>query len=421
MVTIDSSEGSSLPQYSKSGYGFLEAVLDQVHVGPLVAALDGNRTKGRPGYGPEPLLRAILVKYLLKIRFTNQLTERLRGSARLRAICGFGDQVPTESTFSRFVSRLADHQDLVEEAVVNSVNELKGLVPAVKHREGRQPQPLPPLGSVLAIDSTGFESYANPNRTPVSDPDAAWGVKHSAKAKEGGTDWVFGYKMHLVSDAVHGVPLAFTITPANESDSTQLPTVVQKTLRTYPWMEPACLLADRGYDSEPNHRTLFDLGITPVIHIRKPTAKDGLHDGIYDKRGRPLCLGQAPMKYIRTDPDTGHHLFRCRAKGCPLLGQGLVPNCRQEVWEDPEDNLRVIGVLPRSSKAWRRLYRMRMSVERVFRSLKHSRGLEGHCFRGMPKILLHSTLSVLTFLMTSLARLRLKDPDRMRQMSVCIA
>ena len=127
------------------------------------------------------------------------------------------------------------------------------------------------------------------------------------------------------------------------------------------------------------------------------------------------------MKYVRTDPDTGHHLFRCQPQGCPLLGQGLVPNCQDQIWENPQDNLRVIGVLPRSSRAWGRLYRMRMSIERVFRSLKHSRGLEGQCVRGIPKILLHSTVSVLTFLTTSMARIRNGHPDQMRQMTVKVA
>ena len=130
-----------------------------------------------------------------------------------------GDDVPSESALSRFVTRLADHQLLVEQWLVNATEELRGLVPTVKQREGRQDQPLPPLGMVLAVDSTLFLTYSNPNRKVVSDPDARWGVKHSSRAKDGDTEWGFGYKMHLVSDATHGVPLAFTITPANENDS----------------------------------------------------------------------------------------------------------------------------------------------------------------------------------------------------------
>ena len=205
--------------------------------------------------------------------------------------------------------------------------------------------------------------------------------------------------MHLVSDATHGVPLAFTITSANEGDSTQLRKVTNKTFSSYPWMEPGAFLADRGYDSLTNHQFLVGLGIIPVIHIRKPTADDGLYDGIYSESGKPTCVGEQEMGYLRTDPETGAHLFRCPPEGCPLntAGTKATTHCDTETWERTEDNLRVMGPLPRFTAAWKRLYSQRMSIERIFRSLKHSRGLEGHCVMGMRKIKLLATLSVLTF------------------------
>ena len=411
------------PQPPKSGYGFLAAALDSLHDRPLLEALQAYRPTGRAGYPLRPMLRAYLAKFILNIRYNNQLLERLRGSRKLRDVCGFGSDVPSESSLSRFVTRLAGHQDLVEQCLISSTDELRELAPKVKRRKGKQDQPLPPLGAVLAVDSTLFETYSNPNRKVVSDPDARWGLKHSSKAKDGKQEWGFGYKMHLISDATHGVPLAFIITPANENDSTQLPPALRKTLAAYPWMEPGCLLADRGYDSLANHQFLVGLGIIPVIHIRKPTAQDGLYDGIYNAEGKPTCLGQQPMAYIRTDPETGAHLFRCPSEGCPLKKEGTkaVVHCDTEIWEEKDANLRVLGPLPRFTEAWKRLYRLRMSIERVFRSLKHSRGLEGHCVRLLRKITLHATLSVLTFQATALTRLRAKDADRMRTMSVKVA
>ena len=126
-------------------------------------------------------------------------------------------------------------------------------------------------------------------------------------------------------------------------------------------------------------------------------------------------MGGEEMEYVRTDPETKAHLFRCQAGGCPLKtgGTKAITHCDSEIWEQPGTNLRVLGPLPRFSSAWKRLYRQRMSIERVFRSLKHSRGLEGHCMRGMRKILLQATLSVLTFQATALARVKAKDSDRL--------
>ena len=102
-------------------------------------------------------------------------------------------------------------------------------------------------------------------------------------------------------------------------------------------------------------------------------------------------------------------------------GTKAVRHCDSEVWEGTEANLRVLGPLPRFTDAWKRLYRQRMSIERIYRSLKHSRGVEGHCVRGMRKITLHATLTVLTYQATALARLKAKDFDGMRQMTVKVA
>ena len=411
------------PSPPKSGIGFLSQVLDALDDGPLVEVLQDCRHTGRPGYHPRAMLRLYFTKYILKIRYSNQLLERLRGSRELREVCGLGDDVPSESALSRFVSRLADYQDLLEQCLSDAIDEVRDLVPAVKRRPGKQDQPLPPLGTVLAVDSTVFRSYSNPNRPVVSDPDARWGVKHSSRAKEGDTEWVFGYKMHMVSDAYHGVPLAFIVTPANDNDSPLLPVVLDKALADHPWMKPGALLADRGYDALTNHEAVFNLGIIPVIHIRKPTADDGLRDGIYTEEGFPTCMGGKAMDYVRTDPKTGAHLFRCGTGGCPLKTKGTkaIVHCDSDVWERPEDNLRILGPLPRFTDAWKRLYSLRMSIERIFRSLKHSRALDGHCFRGLRKIKLHATLSLLTYQATLLARLKGGDAERMRQMTVKVA
>ena len=85
------------------------------------------------------------------------------------------------------------------------------------------------------------------------------------------------------------------------------------------------------------------------------------------------------MDYVWTDLETGRHLFRCRADGCPLKSEGtkLATHRDGEHWEDPQMNLRVLRPLPRFTDRWRWLHKLRMSIERIFRSLKHSRGLKG--------------------------------------------
>ena len=67
---------------------------------------------------------------------------------------------------------------------------------------------------------------------------------------------------------------------------------------------------------------------------------------------------------------------------------------------------------------WKKLYKMRWSIERIFGLAKRNRNLELHCFRGFRKNLLHATLSMLTYSATALAHLNAGDRKRMRVMRV---
>ena len=196
---------------------------------------------------------------------------------------------------------------------------------------------------------------------------------------------------------------------------------MDKAQRSYPWLQPTHLLADRGYDSVHNHRLLMARGITPIIHARRPTAEDGLYDGLYDQRGRPVCDGSTPMEYVETDPESGFHRFRCPGRGCRMKARssGAVRYCdTTALWIDPNENPRAIGVVARSSKAWKRLYSRRMTIERMFGSLKTSRILDRHQYVQQSKIELHLGLSVLTYLATMLTKVDAEDVRKIRHMRI---
>ena len=97
----------------------------------------------------------------------------------------------------------------------------------------------------------------------------------------------------------------------------------------------------------------------------------------------------------------------------------MVRYCNTTVhWEDPANNLRALGVVSRSDPQWRRLYRRRPVIERMFSSLKRSRLLDKHQYVRKRKIEAHVSLSVLTYLATMLARVQSGTLDRIRHMRV---
>ena len=226
----------------------------------------------------------------------------------------------------------------------------------------------------------------------------------------------------MIDDAVHGVPLAQFVTPANVSDMNTIIPLVERAEELQDWLTISVLLADKGYDSDANYSYVDQRGAAPVITIRRmPKDKKGrvkLRDGIYTDDGVPTCMGMVPMGYVLSDPEKGH-LCRCRAEGCHLADSktGGIRHCDTEVWEDPTRNIRWFGgSVRRGSEAWRVLYSKRQAIERVFKSIKESRRLESHCVRGLVQITLHSLMSALMYQATILARLQEGDWEGMRWM-----
>ena len=95
-------------QPPKSGYGFLEAVVEAVtsHAGPLVEILEAAyQHGGNPGYPAEAMLSAYVMQFALREPYANGFLDRLGGNERLIEICNL-PQAPSEGAYSRFKKKL---------------------------------------------------------------------------------------------------------------------------------------------------------------------------------------------------------------------------------------------------------------------------------------------------------------------------
>ena len=399
-------------QPRKSGYGFLRFILESIEGLPEIQRfLDSvlhRRRNGRPGYAPAAMLRLLCLKHLLNERFNVQLLIRLRESPNLRKVCGFR-VVPSETTVCRFFRTLSEHFDLIEGAVVSMVNRLREIYPDI--------------GEIVSIDATDIESYAHSGRNPPVDSDAQKGWRTpKGKVAVSNKQRFFGYKAYVIADSMHHIPLTFILIPGKANENPILRDVFAKAQKQYEWFAPKFAIADRGYDSQDNHKYLIERGIVPIIKMRRPTGGGGdLHNGIYTVKGEPTCWGNLPMTFLKTDPDTGKHLYACPVGGCDRYRSGkrnIAIRCKESQWEDWRDNPRVIGVIPRQSEVWDTLYALRQGLERAFGSLKRSRLLNRHQYVTMTKIKAHVGMSILTYIATMLGRVAARDAERMRQMRI---
>ena len=141
------------------GYPLLRAIPDGVDDSELIAALEiPYRTGTPPRYTVRVLWRAWLSKYVLTIPYDRDLVEELRTVPELPEVCVLpadSGRAPSRSTISRFTTRLARFSDLVQKYVDRLTAILK--------------DELPGLGYAVAVDSSGIEAHAIPNRKVIVD------------------------------------------------------------------------------------------------------------------------------------------------------------------------------------------------------------------------------------------------------------
>ena len=330
---------------------------------------------GRPGFPLRAMWHAYVASFIMNLPTTNALIRALKDDPRLRRLCGFDpdkDRLPTRRTFNRFIQRLDNHSELVESMLIQITHRLK--------------DHLPDMGDVIAVDSTPLRSHSR--KATGTDPEAGWAVANSPQT---GKKWVWGYKVHLLADAVYGLPLSLIITKGNHGDSLEMLPLVRKATSDYHWLTPTAAVADRAYDSRNIHESLWnDYGIIPVMRLRGGTAD-----------GPPVCEGAQAMRFVGRDREH-RRVYQCPKEGCPLKYDRPSGQCTATHRIDPNKDIRKHGVIERDSKEWDRFYRMRKAIERVFKSMKESRRLERHCVRGLRRLRLHALMSALTFSATVL-------------------
>jgi len=383
----------------------LTLVLEALPAEKLFIALEKGRWTGRKGYSVRGMWSAFIAGILYDCHSIADVARLLERNRDVRLVCGFAkDDLPSEDALGRFLRKLLAHEKLLEECFTGLVEKLR--------------LSLPGFGAKLAVDATDIEAYDNGHRKSPSDPDAKWGVKEaktgSPKGKEKELYRWFGYKLHLIVDALYELPIAFTVTPANENDTTQMKPLLERAELSKEERQPQVVIADKGYDSKDNCLAIFkDAHAFPIIPlIEKPGWES---PDICNAKGTPTCGCGLEMVYWGRDgnylkyrcPDVlGRAKCRCRFP-CTASSDGYVLTL-PVMKEDPRRHVPV----PHESKKWARLYRMRTAVERVNSRVKDLLGLRKITLRGIAKVTVRSLLSLLVMLAAAVSmaeRHRLKE------------
>jgi len=281
-----------------------------------------SECRRRPPHPPAAMLRALIFQKVRQIPSWRKLASILKHETAWLPVLGL-ERAPNHDCFSEFTKRVGPERLRRVFLILQSQLRLS----------------YPGLGQRIAMDSTIVRGYSNPRRQKgtVSDPDAAWGVTGQKLNKP---VHVFGYKLQIACDADFGLPLDYTVVPANRSDSRLYYPTLLSTKEAGNHVN--VVIADAGYDSKRNILLTIKHHAIPIIKLNPRRSKE--------KRKR------------RAD-----YLLPVR----------------------------------RDSEEWNRYYNMRTSAERVFARLRVELGLDHLKLRRLTRVEVHFATCLIT--MTAIA------------------
>lgn len=413
----------------------LRLVLEYLPDEEFMQHLESERGNGRDEYPIRAMWNSILAGIVFEHSTIESLRRELSRNGQLRSICGFKNSlVPPPWVYSRFIDKLLEkeHMKYIEEIFNNLIKEIKEL--------------LPDFGEILAIDGKAIDSFANShnydNEEEIKgdrrrDLDANYGSKTYYYEDDKGNKYKkvkswFGYKLHLIVDAAYELPVAFKVTPASNAEQPVALELIDELDETHPDIMEDCnyFLGDRGYDDVKIIKKCWDEHeIKPIIDIRnmwkdgeETKLVEGKENIVYDYCGNVYCYDpvtgrKREMAYGGFEKDRNtlkercpaeHYGFKCKGKDeCPVTGSTRIPL---------KEDRRVFTPVARQSYKWNRIYNARTSVERVNSRLDVSYGFENHTVRGIDKMRLKCSLSLMVMLAMAVGRIKEKQADKMRSL-----
>jgi len=409
----------------------LQLVIETMPDESLMQKLEKRRKNGRDDYPIRGMWNSLLAGIVFQHPSIESLRRELSRNAQLRMVCGL-TKVPTSSAYSRFMVLLLKEEKAIHEMFVRLVEEIS--------------EELPEFGKHLAMDSKAIASFATrknrrQKRDGRRDVDADYGKKVYRGKKEDGTPWEkivrwFGYKLHLIVDAIHELPVFYSVTKASTPDVVEGRRMWKDMKETMPKRieEAETCLADKGYDDTKLIEELWEeYGVKPVIDIRNmwkdgeaTKVVSGQTNVVYNYKGTVYCVCPETGKEremanggFEKDRNTLKKLCPAKVYGITCKGQKQCP-VGKGIRIRLEEDRRVFTPIDRSSRKWETLYAKRTAVERVNSRLDVSFGMEQHTIRGLSKMRVRCGMVLGVMLALALGRIREKKEDKMRSL-VCAA
>jgi transposase len=227
----------------------IKQVLGSLNLGCIrgfLMSLYHETGSGRKPYDPVSMLKAQLLKHLLRVPSDRRLALLLKRNRKMAKACGFKQKTPSHGLFTHFRHRLG--KDGYEKVFSMLLKQLLRSE-AVK-------------GEIVALDSTAIKAYSQRSLDSKSGKS-----DREARVGRGRRGFTLGYKVHTACCTSSELPLAFTVAPCNMNEKRFIKPLLEKLKRLT--ISFKTVLADAQYDSSKIRKTVEEYGAEPVIPYRK--------------------------------------------------------------------------------------------------------------------------------------------------------
>ena len=369
----------------------LRLAFDGIDDEALMRKLERKRGHGRDDFPVRVMWNLFIAMIVFCHKSVESFRRELDRNPTLCKMCGLHydphrkNHIPPARVFSGFTKRLKSFQDEVDRMFGDLTRQLAELIPG--------------FGKNAAGDGKYLDSAAKrpPTKSGETDDrsenDAKFSTKEYKYRGADGKDHVkkethFGFKVHVICDVPTELPIIFSVSEANADERAEMVKLINLLA---PGQRAAMdtIALDRGYDSIDMIRALKHAGIIPIIDIRD-CWKDGESTKQYKNTNMIYTFDG---KVFYEDNDGPHKMsyegYDCQKKCLRYSYKGKT----YKIYTSYDE--RVFLPIARDSKKFKRLYKARTTVERLNSRLDNDYMFEEKEIRGIQKMRLMASLSLL--------------------------
>ncbi len=397
----------------------LKIFFENINDKQLCTKLEKARKNGRNDYPVRTMLNLIYAMKIFGHRSVESFRRELSRNSQLRITCGLsegkykycGDRkhlVPPARVFTGFLNRLKNCKQEIEEIFEELVKFMY--------------ENLEEFGEDCAVDGKFLDTYANKNSSNTcKDNRAEHDATNSCKTyhmKDGSKkqEWHYGFRAHIICDVKYGLPIKSKVTPANNSEQTELDNILEDMKNNekekYKVEKMKNLMGDAGYDSGKRNKKLKEeYNINPIIDIKHIWDKDEKYKEIenkpiaYTEEGEVFYIVDLnkyeKMKYLGYDKENNSLRYTRYSTG-------------RKIYRIPlETDYRIFTPVARDSKKFKKKYKTRTEVERLNGRIDRDYMFNDHFIRGQKKMELMLNLTFIVMLTIAKGHIKNKQKKRL--------